>query len=86
MAAKTIHKPEYKELLKLLREMREAAKLTQTELGDLISLSQSTVSDIERGTRRIDALEMRDFCKACGHDPSRLMKRYEKAIAAWPLP
>ena len=86
MAAKTIHKPEYKELLKLLRAMRRTAKLTQAEVGEMISLSQSTISDIERGNRRIDALEMRDFCKACGQDPSRLMRQYEKAIATWPVP
>lgn len=85
MAPKTIHKPEYKELLKLLHAMRKAAGLTQAELSDRIALSQSTISDIERGHRRLDALEMRDFCKACGQDPSRLMKQYEKAIATWPL-
>ena len=33
-----------------IREMRKSYRLTQTQLGDLVGLSDKTVRDIERGT------------------------------------
>lgn len=86
MAAKSIHKPEYRELLRRLRGLRQAAGLSQTDLAALLGRSQSTISDIERGARRLDTLEVREYCLACGQDPARFMKRFEQAIARWPIP
>lgn len=86
MPAKSIHKPEYQDLLKLLREIREKAGLTQAELASLLSRSQSSISDIERGARRLDTLQLRDYCLACGQDPAGFIRRFENAIADGPGP
>lgn len=81
MPAKSIHKPEYQTLLELLIEVRDKAGLKQTELAALLGRSQSYVSDVERGGRRLDLLQLREYCQACGQDLVGFVRRFEKAIA-----
>ena len=65
MSPKSIHKDEYQILLRLLREMRAKAGLTQAELSGALERPQSYVSEVERGIRRMDLLQIRDYCLAC---------------------
>lgn len=81
MPAKSIHKDEYKILLRLLREMRTKADLTQSELSDVLGRPQSYVSDVERGVRRLDLLQLHEYCAACGQKLTGFVRRFEKAIA-----
>ena len=81
MSTKSIHKAEYQDLLDLLREIRRKAGLTQAELAALLGRSQSAISDIEGGGRRLDTLQLREYCLACGQDPSGFIKRFESLIA-----
>ncbi len=64
--AKTIHRPDYALLTERLRQVREASGQTQTELSRSMGRSQSFLSDIECGKRRIDLLELRDLCGLLG--------------------
>ena len=59
---KTIHRSEYQVLIELLREQREAVGATQTELSMALGSSQPFVSQVERGQRRLDVIELRDIC------------------------
>jgi transcriptional regulator with XRE-family HTH domain len=63
---KTIYTTGQKTLLRLLREAREQAGITQDQLAERLGETQSFVSKCERGERRLDALELRQFCKAIG--------------------
>jgi transcriptional regulator with XRE-family HTH domain len=63
---KSIHSVQYKTFLKVLREARRRAGLTQTDLARRVGESQSFVSKCERGERRIDVIELRAFCTAFG--------------------
>lgn len=81
MPAKSIHKAKYQPLLQLLLEIRTKAGLTQTELSALLGRPQSYVSDVERGTRRLDLLQLREYCSACNQDLVGFVRRFEKAIA-----
>ncbi len=63
---KSIHSPQYRTFLRLLREARERAGLTQEELARLLGETQSFVSKCERGERRLDMTEVRAFCRAIG--------------------
>lgn len=65
-APKSLHRPEYAAVLDALRELREDADLLQAELGKKLRRSQSYVSMVERGEIRLDALQLRDWCVACG--------------------
>jgi transcriptional regulator with XRE-family HTH domain len=64
----SIWSPHYVLLRAKLREMREQAGVTQVELAACLSKPQSYVSKVESGERRLDFLEVRDYCVACEQD------------------
>lgn len=84
MPAKSMHKTEYQPLLELLVEIRNKAGLKQAGLAALLERSQSYVSDVERGGRRLDPLQLREYCRACDQDLVSFVRRFEKAIAGRP--
>jgi len=63
---KSIYSREYAALLRLLRAARDKAGMTQVELAEKLGLTQSFVSKIERGDRRLDFVQLRTVCKALG--------------------
>lgn len=56
----------YKVFIELLKELRRQAGITQADLADALHENQSFVSKCERGERRIDIVELREFCRAIG--------------------
>lgn len=67
------HRREYRALIGALKEARLAAGLTQIDLAHHLKATQSFVSKVERGERRIDVIEFAEFCYAMGADPTRLL-------------
>ena len=78
---KTIHRQEYRVLLSLLRQRRQEAGITQVECSAALRRSQSYVSDIERGVRRLDVVQLRDLCEVLGQDFVAFIRDFEKALA-----
>ena len=72
--AKSIYSVDQASLLKVMARIRADAGLTQQELAGKMALSQSTVSDILRGQRRIDVIEWIGFCKACKVTPQQFLE------------
>ncbi len=58
--------PEYRYLLKRLREARKKAGLTQVEVAAALGRPQSYVNKCELGERRIDPVELQRFAKLYG--------------------
>lgn len=81
---KSIHRPEYQVLRRLIRQARDDAGVTQTAVSLQLGRSQSFISDIERGVRRIDALELRDLCQLLGRDLVEFLSELEAEIAKLP--
>lgn len=81
MPTKSIHKSEYSILLRRLRALRAAAGLTQVDLSTALQRPQSYVSDVERGSRRMDLLQLRDFCQACGQSLTEFVDEFEQQLA-----
>jgi transcriptional regulator with XRE-family HTH domain len=77
MPIKSIHKNEHLVLLRRLRELRTAAGLTQVALSAALRRPQSYVSDVERGSRRMDLLQLREFCNACGQALTEFVNEFE---------
>lgn len=77
---KSAHTAEYAELLALLRAARNKAGLTQVELSQKLSLTQSHLSKIERGEVRLDVIQLRAFCNAIGVPWLHLLRDLEKRI------
>lgn len=63
---KSIYSQEYSLFLEQLREARERRGLTQTQVAETLGQTQSFISKVERGERRLDVVELRAFCKAIG--------------------
>ena len=79
--AKSIHRPEYDALRQQLRQSRVHAGLTQAELSEALGRPQSFVSDIERGVRRLDVIELRELCLVFGTDLQTFIDELETHIS-----
>ena len=71
---KTIHSAESAKLAELLREAREKAGLTQSQLAKKLSKPQSFVAKYEGGERRIDMIEFLKITEAIGANPVKIVK------------
>lgn len=62
-------------LLKTLRDARLSAGLRQLDVADDLGRPQSHVAKIESGERKIDFIEVLDFCRAVRLDPADLVAK-----------
>ena len=69
---------EYAALCRLLRETREKAGLTQVGLAEKIGETQSYVSKVERGERRLDLVQLQAFCRAMKTTLSAFVADFER--------
>jgi transcriptional regulator with XRE-family HTH domain len=84
VVARTTYLPETALLKELLRDVRERAGLRQVDLAEAIGRPQSFVSEYEAaGHRRLDLVELRAVCVACGTTLRRLVDEYERRL--WKL-
>ena len=63
---KSIFSAEYDSFRELLRTVREEAEVSQVELAERIGWTQTQISKCERGERRLDLIETRQWCHALG--------------------
>ena len=72
---KSRHTVRYERLLQGLRLAREEAGLTQTQVADHFHTYPSFVWKIEHGERRLDVVELADFCRLYGVKLAAFLKR-----------
>ncbi len=77
---KSISSRHYAHFLKALRQVREKAGISQEELAARLGETQSFVSKCERGERRMDVVELREFCKAIGLTLETFVKQFERGL------
>lgn len=75
------HSREHQSLLELLREAREGSGITQIELAERLGETQSFISKCERGERRLDLIELREWCRALDQSLVDILGRLERRIA-----
>ena len=61
---KSIHTAQYRTFLRELIQAREGVGVTQVELAKRLRVGQSAISKVERGERRLDAVELYSWCRA----------------------
>lgn len=71
---KTIYPKEHKNLIDKLRKAREDAKLDQDKAGKLLNKTQSYISKIESGQRKIDVIQLKEFAKIYKKDINFFIK------------
>jgi transcriptional regulator with XRE-family HTH domain len=77
---KSIYTDEYGALLALLRAARREAGLTQVQLAQKLGQSQSFVSKVEKGDRRLDLIQLRTICHALGTTLPQFVQRLEEEL------
>jgi len=82
MEKKSIFTREYAVVLRLLREAREGAGMTQIDLANALKRTQSFVSKVERGETRLDVIQLRAVLAALGTTLPVFIRRLEREIAA----
>jgi len=60
---KTIYTKDHKFIIEQLKKARNDAGLDQEKVADLLGKTQSYVSKIEAGQRRIDIVQLKEFAK-----------------------
>lgn len=78
--AKSLYRPENLELAAVLREIREASGQTQTQFATRLGRGQTYVSNVELGIKRLDLVEVRDYCAALEVPLATLVKEWESRI------
>ena len=76
---KSIHTVQHAQLRVLLREARQEAGLTQMQLAERLDILQAVVSNVERGERRLDLVELCEYCDALGIELSEFVTKFQQA-------
>lgn len=81
---------EAKQLAARLRKAREFVNLSQQFVAEQSGISRSAISDIERGTRRVDSLELKRLAALyrmpveyfLGQDPDSIAEEVDPTVTA----
>ena len=77
---KSIYSNDYALFLRHLKETRKKAGVTQEQLAERVGQTQSFISKVERGERRLDVVELRAFCKALGVSFPSFVTQFDKLL------
>jgi transcriptional regulator with XRE-family HTH domain len=80
----SIWSPSHTLLRTRLRELRERADITQVQLAARLGKPQSYVSKVESGERKLDFLEVRDYCVECGQAFTAFVEMLEPLLENQP--
>lgn len=76
----SIYTREYRTMLRLLKEVREHAGVTQVELAERLNRTQSFVSKTERGESRLDIIQLRSILHKLGTNLEEFSRRLEREL------
>lgn len=76
----SVHTREYKCFLRVLRQTREQAKVTQVQLAEKLGISKSHLSKLERGELRIDIVQIRSMCNILGTSLPDFIQKFEAEL------
>lgn len=71
---KTIYSKEHKHLIERLRKARKETGLDQEQVAKRLKKTQSYVSKVESGQRRIDVVQLKNFARIYKKDISYFVK------------
>ena len=72
--SKVIYSKDHKYIVEQLKKARKEADLEQQEVAKLLGKTQSHVSKVEAGQRRIDIVTLKEFAKIYKKDISFFIK------------
>lgn len=78
---KSLYRKETNTLLEVFKKYRRDAALTQTQCSLALARPQSFMSDVERGVRRLDLIQLRDLCIVFGISLPCFVQYFEDQLA-----
>jgi len=72
---KSIFTKDYQNMLQELRKSQENEDITQVQLGKKLKQTQSWISKVERGERRLDVIELKHWLKAINTNLTTFIKK-----------
>ena len=79
---KSIVLKEYALFTAFLKKARQDAETSQIQLAKRLKTTQSFVSKAERGERRLDIIELRQWCKGLGMSLPEFVSQLEQFLKA----
>lgn len=79
--SKALHSEALKHFLQDLQAARVAQNISQVALGEKLNRTQSFISKVERGERRLDIVEFCEWALALGYEPTQLLSNLSKPMA-----
>lgn len=73
--SRTIYSKEHKHIVKQLKKARKEAGFDQGEVAELLGKTQSHVSKIESGQRRLDVVQLKEFAKIYKKDLNFFLRK-----------
>lgn len=64
----------------MLRGLREGRQLRQSDLADLVGRSQAMISNVERGERMLDVIELWDWLEAMEVDFVTFLSAFDAEV------
>lgn len=77
ITGKPVWREEHERVATLLRQAREKAGMSLTDVGAKMGRPATYVSKLERNKQSIDVIELIDYCRAVGISPSDLLGELE---------
>jgi len=78
---KAIYRREHMIFLQVLKRMRVESGMTQAQCSAALGRPQSFMSDVERGVRRLDTVQLRDLCQVLGTSLTNFTNAFEQALS-----
>ena len=73
--SRATYRPPYQYMLGQLRAARAEAGLSQAQVAERLGTTQTFVSKVERGERKIDPVELSEFAALYGKEPGDFLLR-----------
>ncbi|MFH1656939.1 MAG: helix-turn-helix transcriptional regulator [bacterium] len=72
--SKAIYSKDHKYIVEQLKKARQKADLEQEQVAKMLKKTQSYISKVESGQRRIDVIQLKEFAKIYKKDISYFIK------------
>ncbi|MGH8047967.1 MAG: helix-turn-helix domain-containing protein [Chthoniobacterales bacterium] len=77
---KSLYSPEWEACCIVLKDLREANGITQTDLSTRLGMPQSFVSKVESGQRKLDLRQFSIYVRSMGEDPIEVFSKLLSAM------
>lgn len=76
----SVYSKQYQDLRQWLKEKREVQGLSLRAVADILQRHHSVIGKLEQNRRRIDIMELIEYCRAVDADPHEAIDLLQKSL------